>query len=243
MHKVASSSQTTKNILTELEEKSYVPHKSNEWILPLNSRMGKFLLETAHIKDRFFNLAIHRGIQSNCWSCGPETVSWIFNLELNQHAPAFYKLPSGTFCAYWTCEQVLGLLPLDSRLPTRAEVMKQGLTLRQLGYLLALKLPTHTVHASTGSVKQLRDWIQKNLNHKNLIVNYDREALGQKGSGHISPIGAYNVDYDAALVFDVNPAFYKPFWVPLTLLYKSMDTLDRQYKKTSAKTRGWCCVG
>jgi len=38
------------------------------------------------------------------------------------------------------------------------------------------------------------------------IVNYKRSAIGQKGGGHISPLGAYDEISDSFLVLDVNPA-------------------------------------
>jgi len=37
-------------------------------------------------------------------------------------------------------------------------------------------------------------------------VNYKRSAIGQKGGGHISPLGAYDEISDSFLVLDVNPA-------------------------------------
>merc|ERR1712137_580109 len=71
-----------------------------------------------------------------------------------------------------------------------------------------------------------------------IIVNFDREALGQGDHlGHISPIVAYNVEKDAVLVLDV--ARYKfpcpTYWVPVDLMFSAMRTKDA----TSGKSRGY----
>ena len=42
-----------------------------------------------------------------------------------------------------------------------------------------------------------------------LVVNYDRQVLGQSGAGHISPLGAFDATTDRVLVMDVTAHDYR----------------------------------
>ena len=59
-----------------------------------------------------------------------------------------------------------------------------------------------------------------------VIVNYRREAVGQRGGGHISPLGAYDARSDSFLVLDVNPTVAGWVWMPTRLLVSGMRTFD-----------------
>ena len=59
-----------------------------------------------------------------------------------------------------------------------------------------------------------------------VLVNYRREAVGQSGGGHISPLGAYDALSDSFLVLDVNPAAAGWAWMPATTLVRGMRTFD-----------------
>nr|ADK61091.1 phytochelatin synthase [Kandelia candel] len=59
-----------------------------------------------------------------------------------------------------------------------------------------------------------------------VIVSYNRKAFNQTGSGHFSPIGGYHTRNDMVLILDVARFKYPPHWVPLTLLWEAMDTVD-----------------
>ncbi|MEO7246391.1 MAG: phytochelatin synthase family protein [Rubrivivax sp.] len=69
-----------------------------------------------------------------------------------------------------------------------------------------------------------------------VIVNYRREAVGQKGGGHISPLGAYDAASDSFLVLDVNPAAAGWVWMPTTMLIGAMRTFD------TVENRGYVLV-
>ena len=58
------------------------------------------------------------------------------------------------------------------------------------------------------------------------VINYRREAVGQRGGGHISPLGAYDAASDSFLVLDVNPATADWVWMPTATLVKGMRTFD-----------------
>lgn len=59
-----------------------------------------------------------------------------------------------------------------------------------------------------------------------MIVSYNRKHLKQTGAGHFSPIGGYHAGKDMVLILDVARFKYPPHWVPLTLLWEAMDTID-----------------
>jgi hypothetical protein len=59
-----------------------------------------------------------------------------------------------------------------------------------------------------------------------VIVNYRRELVGQRGGGHISPLGAYDEASDSFLVLDVNPSAAGWAWIPAATLISSMRSFD-----------------
>lgn len=68
-----------------------------------------------------------------------------------------------------------------------------------------------------------------------LLMNYDRRAVDQTGSGHFSPITGYHRQEDKSLVLDVARFKYPSHWMDLWTLYQSMKTIDEQ----SGLTRGF----
>ncbi|KAL9285061.1 hypothetical protein ACSQ67_024591 [Phaseolus vulgaris] len=60
-----------------------------------------------------------------------------------------------------------------------------------------------------------------------VIVSYHRTPLNQTGIGHFSPVGGYHAEKDMVLVLDVARFKYPPHWVPLTLLWEAMSTIDQ----------------
>lgn len=59
-----------------------------------------------------------------------------------------------------------------------------------------------------------------------VISSYHRGTFKQTGVGHFSPIGGYHAGKDMALILDVARFKYPPHWVPLTLLWEAMNTVD-----------------
>ncbi|XP_022758471.1 glutathione gamma-glutamylcysteinyltransferase 3-like isoform X4 [Durio zibethinus] len=60
-----------------------------------------------------------------------------------------------------------------------------------------------------------------------LIVSYNRAVFKQTGTGHFSPIGGYHAGKDMVLILDVARFKYPPHWVPLSLLWDAMNTIDK----------------
>lgn len=61
-----------------------------------------------------------------------------------------------------------------------------------------------------------------------LLASYSRQALGQTGDGHFSPIGGYHAGRDLVLLLDVARFKYPPHWVSLADLWQAMQCLDSQ---------------
>ena len=59
-----------------------------------------------------------------------------------------------------------------------------------------------------------------------VVINYKRSELGQKGGGHISPLGAYDEKTDSFLIMDVNSTRYNWVWTQTKALIRSMRSFD-----------------
>ena len=120
----------------------------------------------------------------------------------------------------------------------RWRVVLTGMPLADLGMLLAahdVGIAVH--HASDSSPDSFRRAVQANLGKSGdyLIVNYQREVLGQEATGHISPLAAYDADTDRVLVMDTASYKYPPTWVPIEKLFAAMNTIDSE----TGRTRGY----
>lgn len=71
-----------------------------------------------------------------------------------------------------------------------------------------------------------------------LVVAYSRRVLKQTGDGHFSPIGAYDPASDSVLILDTARFKHPPHWVPLSLLYEAMRSLDPD----TGKPRGYAVI-
>jgi hypothetical protein len=115
-----------------------------------------------------------------------------------------------------------------------------GYQLRQLDELLkAHGLHTKLVIVDDAkSEDKIRQELAGNLQRPNdyVIVNYRRDAVGQRGGGHISPRAAYDAASDSFLVLDVNPAAAGWVCIPTALLVKAMRTFD------TVENRGYIIV-
>lgn len=71
--------------------------------------------------------------------------------------------------------------------------------------------------------------------HSILVVSYNRRGLGQSGTGHFSPVGAYDAASDSVLILDTARFKYGVHWVSLPLLYEAMQSIDPD----SGRSRGY----
>jgi hypothetical protein len=125
-----------------------------------------------------------------------------------------------------------------SKVRSRLKVTFGGMTLAELaGLLRSYNLNVNVRHADEFDVAELRRAVKTNLSSANdyLLVNYQREVLGQGRAGHISPLSAYDEVSDSVLIMDTAAHKYPPTWVPLESLYAAMRTGD----SSSGKLRGF----
>jgi hypothetical protein len=110
------------------------------------------------------------------------------------------------------------------------EIHDFGYQVRQLDEMLrANGLTTRLVIVDDAKPEdEIRRDLVQNLSHKGdyAIVAYQRKAVGQRGFGHISPLGAYDAQSDSFLVLDVNPSTAGWVWMPTPMLVKAMRTFD-----------------
>lgn len=157
-----------------------------------------------------------------------------------------------SFCGVATGASVLGALGSEtsqgeffsseaSKVRSRFQVTFGGMSLDDLaGLLQAHGLKVSVSHADQFNVDEFRAVVEKNLETADdyLIVNYQREVLGQGRVGHISPISAYDRGSDSVLIMDTAAHKYPPTWVPVEMLYSAMNTKDT----ASGKLRGFLQV-
>ncbi|XP_039128728.1 glutathione gamma-glutamylcysteinyltransferase 1-like isoform X1 [Dioscorea cayenensis subsp. rotundata] len=83
-------------------------------------------------------------------------------------------------------------------------------------------------HTTQSNIDDFRSHIKKCATSEDchLIASYHRKPFKQTGTGHFSPIGGYHAGRDMALILDVARFKYPPHWVPVSLLWEAMDTVD-----------------
>lgn len=196
------------------------PARAENWeLLFIDTDAGVERLWNASHKSDYVPLVTWMVSEEVVTFCGPATVTIVANslgLErpLNTRwAPYHLWTEDALFDAAGQKPKIFG------------EVMSVGLTLAELGEFITNVGMSPEVHpASEMSVDQFRDLVKATLSDpkKRLIVNYTREEFGEIGTGHISPIGAYDEATDSVLILDVARYKYPPKWVPLAGMLAAM---------------------
>lgn len=214
-----------------------------------NESEGIQRLERSKHKVDFFQLANHFLGQPNGVVCGPTTGAIVLNalrlgknnksLPKTQFASQFKKhLPSKWDPRFdrYTPENFLG--KATNKIKTWKQVYGEpikgkkdyGLQLRQLHKIFQAHGVKSTLRVVTDQLKSsiIKNEIIQNLKTRDdyVVINYARKSLGQKGGGHISPIGAYDTQSDSFLILDVNPNKDHWVWVKSQDLISAMKTFD-----------------
>lgn len=192
--------------------------------IPLPEPRGQTLLLQSVDRADYGPLAEQFLTQANLAYCGVASMVMVLN-SLAVPAPAAAGFGSYRF---WTQENVFEAA--DTRAVLSPEVVaRQGMTLRELGALLAsLGVQARAIHGDRLSLAQFRLLVRSNLSQSGdrLLVNYHRKAVGQAGGGHISPLAAYHPMTDRVLILDVARYRYPSVWVPLADLWQAIRTTD-----------------
>lgn len=129
-----------------------------------------------------------------------------------------------------------------SNVRSRMRVALGGMSLIDLdGLLSAHQVGTELTHGDTITLKEFRNTIESNLSLKGdfLLVNYQREVLGQGRVGHISPVAAYDSASDRVLIMDTASYKYPYTWVPVEMLFAAMQEADT----ATGRARGYIEIG
>ena len=227
-----------------------LPDVASPALVAFTSEEGAARLARAAAKTDFAALANQFEAQSNGAFCGPTTAAIVLNAaragsrdlprdRSRLRADDLRYLPSG---ADLTVPRFTQDNVIDKGRKTRAQVLGEpatvngrevrdfGYQLRQLDEMLrANGLTTRlTIVDDAKPEADIRTELAAQLERPGdyVIVNYRREAVGQRGGGHISPLGAYDAASDSFLVLDVNPAAAGWVWMPTATLVRGMRTFD-----------------
>lgn len=234
--------------------------KATPALVPFASDEGLARLSRSGAKVDFAALANQFEAQYNDAFCGPTSAAIVLNTVNSRSAnlPRDYTrlrkddvqfLPAGfdPIVPRFTQDSVI-----DKGPKTRGQVLGEPITIgskqvRDFGYQLRQfdamlrangLLTTVVVVDDARSEQTIRADLADNLARGGdyVIVNYRRQAVGQKGGGHISPLGAYDAVSDSFLVLDVNPAAAGWVWMLAATLVKGMRTFD------TVENRGYVLV-
>jgi hypothetical protein len=211
----------------------------------------------------FFHLANHFEGQLNMGYCGPASATIVLN-ALRADDPTIAKprdpsafpaeylkmLPPGLDPLFARYTQATFFDPQTTGVKTRDQFFGKpkaagakpspGLELREFHGILAAHGLDAQLRVADDKLTDaaIRSDLVANLSTPDdyVVVNYFRPVLGQKGGGHISPLGAYDKASDSVLVLDVNPNGHTWVWVPTALLIKAMRTPD------ASENRGYVLV-
>lgn len=237
-----------------------VEAKAESSLVPFASDEGLARLGRSGAKVDFAPLANQFEAQYNGAFCGPTSAAIVLNTLYSRsadlprdhtrlHKDDVQFMPAGAdpIVPRFTQDSVIERGP-----KTRAQVLGEPITiggkqvqdfgyqLRQFDAMLRANglVTTVVVVDDTRSEQAIRADLIDNLTHGGdyVIVNYKRDAVGQKGGGHISPVGAYDAESNSFLVLDVNPAAAGWVWMPTATLVKGMRTFD------TAENRGYVLV-
>ena len=205
-------------------------------LIDLRSDQGEALLLETKPLDGYLPISAAFETQKNQAFCGVASMVMVLN-AIKAPAPTSAEYQPYSF---FTQEDVLDDAS-EAVLP-RATLMRQGMTLDQLGQLLRLHPITVDVHhADAGGLDAFRSTARDALATRDhfVIVNYLRRAIGQERGGHISPLAAYDAKADRFLILDVARYKYPPVWVTASDLFDAMNTTDSDNEN---KTRGFVVV-
>ena len=245
---------------TTIPATTSVEAKASSVLVPFASDEGVARLGRSGAKVDFAALANQFEAQYNGAFCGPTSAAIVLNTvhsrgsdlprdhtRLRKNDVKFMPAGADPIVPRFTQDSVIDRGP-----KTRAQVLGEPFTIggkqiRDFGYQLRqfdamlranALVTTFVVVDDARSEQAIRADLAKNLAHGGdyVIVNYRREAVGQKGGGHISPLGAYDAASDSFLVLDVNPAAAGWVWMPAATLVKGMRTFD------TVENRGYVLV-
>ena len=176
--------------------------------------------------ESYFPLSEQFLTQATPPSCGPATLAMVLN-SLRIDPGRVWRSP----WRWFTEEMLLSCVPTGP----------EGTTMEHFALMAECNGATaQTFYGSRASEDMFRSLVRQVTaqDGQRLVVCFDREGLGQTGTGHYSPIAAYDKDTDMVLVLDVARFKYPPYWVPVKDLFNAMKTED----PCTGRSRGFFVV-
>lgn len=191
--------------------------------IPLTSDEGRSILRASRYQRDLLPLLQQFEVQQEGWWCAVATATMLLNalpIDRAESKYADYRLfTQERFFEDPTCKS-LGLTPGN----------KAGICLSQLQQVLDNKSQVSSVmhEMKEPDVALFRERVKEVLQDPRayLLVNYSRSVADQGQGAHFSPIAAYNEDADAVLILDTAKFKYAPFWMPIELAVRAMNTPD-----------------
>ena len=205
-------------------------------LIASSSPEGQSLLLEAESREAYFALADNFLTQKTQSFCGVASMVMLFN-AMQLPAP---DVPE--YAPYKTFTQDNVLNESTEAIVPEDVILKQGITLDQMGALLAVQPVVAAVrHASDSNVDTFRTEAASYLAQPGhfVLVNYFRNALGQQKGGHFSPLAAYDRETDRFMILDVARYKYPPVWVKAEELFAAMNTTDSDNQDRS---RGYVLI-
>ncbi|CAN8070004.1 unnamed protein product [Agarophyton chilense] len=202
--------------------KSFYRRKLPKRLTDLNTEEGKKRFSSAlqsSNAEAFFPLISQLQTQAHPAFCGLTSLSTVLNaLEIDPKRVWAHPWR-------WFAESLLDCC-LDIE-----RVKVEGMTMDQLARTAqcqgsVVKVLRHLSIDETRNIIKRSVRGRANGSFEFVIASYDRRALGQTGTGHFSPVAAYDENTDSVLVLDVARFKYGPHWVHLPDLVEATKPTD-----------------
>ena len=200
-----------------------------DFLIPYRSEKGRELLIDclrSDANENYMSLSEQFLTQSSPPSCGVATLAMVLN-SLRIDPGRVWRKP----WRWFTEETLISCFPLEK------SEQELGLTMEHFGLIAECNGATaQTFYGSSTTIDEFRRCLDATFSpaswERRIVVAFDRSVLGQTGTGHYSPIGAYHAESDMVLVLDVARFKYPPYWVPVEQMWEAMRTVDPESKRS-----------
>lgn len=188
-----------------------------------DTKEGLERIHNSHAKANFWNFVRFYESQTRLTYCGVASSVMALN-SLFVEAPSSQFL--GTYRLF-TQEEFFSTNVCEVIDPR--DVHARGMNLGELARVLeTLLIHVSKYDANRLTHDEMRSQLIESLHNpqKAVLVLYQRKVLKQEGSGHWSPLAAYDKESDSFLIMDVARFKYPPVWVKASTLLDAMQTVD-----------------
>ena len=203
--------------------------------IPLDTDLGGRLLARSTAKRGFATLVSHFTTQITPTFCSVATTAMVLNASgigrpVSTDDPDYPYFDQKNLFT----DAVKQVIDVD-------DVKVRGMTLATYGdFIRCFPVTSRVTHADATTLQAFRRSAIRTLSSPRsfLVVNYERQQVGQDSQGHFSPVAAYDARTDRFLILDVSRYAYPPVWVPAARLWNAMKMVDSD----SGMSRGFVVV-